>query len=244
MYISIAICDDEKELAEELKNNIKTYDKWEEHTYKVSLFNSGNSLVKTAMDGTHFDIAFLDIDLGDSLGTEIGVTLKKINPNILIIYISFHNSYYEKLARSEPFDFIRRPYSKEDVLHVMERAINRLHYIKQEFIYSYKYYGVTYSINLKDVMYFESQHRIINIYFSDHTVKKFYGKLDDVEKEVEEMFPYFLRVNQSYYINYNHVSHITTKSVVINNLSLTIGKKYKETYENKLEELVFLEFSY
>lgn len=239
MVINIVICDDEKLFAQDLSDKIRNYSNWENNTYKILIFTSSEQLENKVKDGLKIDIIFMDVQLKDKfLGTNIGIHLKTHNPNILIVYVTFYDLYYEELVKAEPFDFIHKPISQDNISKVLDKAIIRLHYIKREFIYRYKYNGIFHNINLKDVLYFESQHRVVNIHCVDGLTHQFYEKLDNVEKEIEEIYPCFLRANKSYYINFNYISEFSNSSVSINGIEIKLGRQYKERFSKKYNWIV------
>lgn len=239
LFINIAVCDDEIFYRKEICKAIEKHDNWKNHTYKLFVYKSGEEIINAIHNGIEIDILFIDLKLGaDSLGTDIGIKLKIINPNILIIYISSYDLYYKELVSAEPFDFIYKPGLKSKIKKVLDRAIMRISYLKHDFIYKYKFNGVLHYISLHDVYYFESQHRIINM-FCINGVHQFYDKLDNIEKEIDEIYPCFLCANKSYYINFNYIINYTGSLVALKgDLEIKISKKYKESFDEKYEKII------
>lgn len=239
MVINIAVCDDEEFYAKELCSIIKKYTKWDGHSYTLNIFSSGEQTSDAIRNGLKVDILFIDIKLDDSsLGTDIGAKLKISNPDMLVVYMSVYDSYYKELACAEPFDFIYKPRLYEKIPKVLDKAIMRLAYIKHEFVYQYKFNGMTYRIDLNNVLYFESRHRIINIYCADGTIKQFYDKLDNVEKEIDEIYPCFLRANKSYYVNFNYITKSSNTAVIVKDIEIRFGRQYKQTFNRKYDKIV------
>lgn len=239
MVINIAICDDEEFYAKELCSRIKKYTKWDGHSYTLNIFSSGEQTSDAIRNGLKIDILFIDIKLDDSsLGTDIGAKLKISNPDMLVVYMSVYDSYYKELACAEPFDFIYKPDLHTKVPKVLDKAIMRIAYIKHEFVYQYKFNGILYRVNLNDVVYFESKHRVINIYCSDGTVRQFYEKLDNVEKDIDKIYPCFLRVNKSYFANFNYITRASGTTVMIGDMEMKLGRQYKESFSKKYDHIV------
>lgn len=235
MKINIAICDDNEVFIRQLKEMIKKIRIADINSYNIYSFISGKKLLEKMKNHFIPDIIFLDIDLHeDNLGTNYGIEFKKINPNILLIYISVYTDYYKEMVHAEPFGFIQKPIDYSELEHVLNSSVKRIQYLKQDYIYTYKTKNATHKIHLKDVIYFESQHRIINILMTTGETIQFYEKLDNIEKDIEERCFYFLRINKSYYINHNYVEHFSDRHVVVNGLQLTISKKYEEKLREKM----------
>ena len=93
-----------------------------------------------------------------------------------------------------------------------------------------------YSIRLRQIMYFFSENRHITLVCEDQKYT-FYGKLGDVQKEMEEKNSYFLRIHQSYLVNLDYVKEFHYKELVLfNGKSLDISRENRK----KMRELQML----
>lgn len=239
MLINIAICDDQPIFVHQLENLIISFNNWDGYNYKIHKYSSGKKLISELRNGFYFDLVFLDIELENKLsGTEIGTFIKNIHPNTLIIYVSSYQTHFKEMVNAEPFLFLSKPLEQNDIDNALNKVIYRFNALNNEFIYEYKSNGILYLVKLKDVVYFESMHRIIIIHHNDGTISKFYEKLDNVENDVSKMVDYFLRVNKSYYVNYYYIEHMSNSHVSINNQEISIGSKYKNDI---LRKILYLE---
>ena len=235
LQINIAICDDNIAFIHQIEKMIKNFSHDNKNSFQLFPFISGDRLLKKIENDFTPDIIFLDIDLNEkNLGTNLGKEIKKYRPDILLIYISGYTCYYKELVVSEPFSFIEKPLDSKQVEYVLRTAIDRLYYLKEKFIFTYKSYGTIFKVDLKDVLYFESQHRIINIHMNTGEIAHFYEKLDNVENEIENIFPYFLRINKSYYVNYYFIEKHSNSFITIRGENIKISSKYKKSYLDKM----------
>ncbi len=88
--------------------------------------------------------------------------------------------------------------------------------------YEMNFYKVTYNnqefkIPCKDILYYESRGRQISIYEKSGEVHVFNGKLSDVEKNLEKGKIPFLRIHQSYLVNYFLIRSRTKSEVILIN---------------------------
>lgn len=239
MKIRIAICDDEEYFIKKLIIKIREVEILKKYEYKIYTYTSGETMIDIMKNKINFDIIFMDIELKNKiLGTDVGLLLKEINPNVLLIYVSCYDSYFSNMVSAEPFAFLQKPIEDYAINTTLNKAIKRLLFLNRDCFYSFKYNGVIQRVSLKSVMYFESQHRIVNIYLNNGSILQFYGKLDDVEKDIEETYPYFVRVSKSYYINYSYITTMNHLSATVNNIEIRIGKKYKEEANKKYINLI------
>jgi len=245
MDINVAICDDDLKIDGLKIENISLYKQitganWKNNNIKTDTFFSGKTLVERMYKGIIYDVIFMDIDLKDEhLGTDIGTIIKTVNPNTLIIYMSSHNDYYQDIVMAEPFSFLNKPIDNERLNKVVSLIINRLNYIHNSYLYTFKSEGIVHNISLKDVKYLESKHRIIVVHMKDGSTLQFYNKLDDVELEIENICPYFVRISKSFYINLLFMISFSNNNVIIRNEeSLSITHKYKSEAMKKIFKFV------
>lgn len=101
--------------------------------------------------------------------------------------------------------------------------------------FKYKFSGKEYIADLDDIVYFESNHRLVRGYNEAGRFIKFYGKLDDVQKRVDD-FVFFLRVNKSCLVNYNHC-RINDYSVTVANRQLQVSRTYQKSLKTGWKSL-------
>lgn len=69
------------------------------------------------------DFALLDIEMAEMNGIQLGKNLKKINPDMIIIYATAYSEYIAEAILEIGADYyILKPYSKEDAEKVIQRA--------------------------------------------------------------------------------------------------------------------------
>jgi DNA-binding LytR/AlgR family response regulator len=98
----------------------------------------------------------------------------------------------------------------------------------------YKNQGNSYRIMYKDILYFQSDGRKINIVM-EKKIESFYGKLSEIEQMCPEGL--FLRIHKSYLINMCHAKEITYKWIkMINGDVLDISRSNRVAIRRKLME--------
>ena len=65
------------------------------------------------------------------------------------------------------------------------------------------------------MVYFESRNRVVHIYLQDGSSAYFYGKLNVVEKELADSRRYFLRIHQSFLVNYDYITKMNFFNITI-----------------------------
>lgn len=237
MHINIALCDDEIIFSRELKKQLEQLDFQNNHI-AIDVFTSSKELINAIKKGINYHIIFMDVDLKDNyLGTDTGMVIKMILPNTLIIYVSSYDVYYTDIVNAEPFQFLHKPVNEVLLSHTVTKALQRINYMYSSYMYTYKYSGLTNIVNLHDVMFFESKHRIVEIHMKNNTVSSFYSKLDIVEEEINDICNLFLRINKSYLLNQLFVKNYGTEEIILENgFSINVSPRY---YKKMLNKIIF-----
>jgi DNA-binding LytR/AlgR family response regulator len=230
--LHIAICDDEKIICRQLEDMLHDIGKDIDQEIDIEVYYSGEELFNSLLKGYSYDLIFLDIELYQISGIEIG---KKIREELYdeltqIVYISCKESYAMELFDVRPLNFLIKPFNKEKIELVIQKVIKLLY--KENKFFEYKNNNVTYSVLIKDILYFESHGRKVNIKLNDET-KSFYGKLSTVEEQINNLD--FIMIHKSYLINLNHCIEYTYEYVKMSNQEvLTISQNNRKSVREKL----------
>lgn len=210
--IRVAVCDDDKLFAGNLERLIMEYFGKRLIKCDVEVFYDGSTLEEEYRKSNRFDIIYLDIEMDKMNGIEAAKLIRNIDRNVVIIYVSNYDTYFLELFEVEPFRFIKKPINLEKFDKITQMAYERV--IEEDAYFEYMYNKEYGKVLVRDIVYFESIGRVINI-VTDREVFKFYGKLDEVEKRLKNHKIPFLRIHKSFYVNFNHVDKITYSKVIL-----------------------------
>lgn len=84
------------------------------------------------------------------------------------------------------------------------------------------------------MVYFESRNRVVYIFLRDGSVAHFYGKLSVVEKELADSRRYFLRIHQSFLVNYDYITKMNFFHVTISMNRKEIELKISEDRQKEV----------
>lgn len=212
--IRIAVCDDDYTICTELEKIILEYKEQNNKELTVDVFYSGEYLIKHIKDNNSFDLIFLDIELGEINGVEVGNIIRKDFDDYItkIVYISSKNHYDRQLFEVQPLHFLEKPLDKYKVFKDINLAIKILN--KQNDWFSFKIGHEIYKMPIKEIIYFESLDREIRLVGVKEIVQ-FYDKIETILKRVSEFR--FMNPHRSYLINYDHVISIKKDTIIISN---------------------------
>lgn len=121
------------------------------------------------------------------------------------------------------------------MLDITEQNVDKVMYDfgTGEYPFTYSFSGKEHTVDLNDIAYFESRHKIVRGYNEEGAFIRFYDKLDQVQKKVND-FVFFLRVNKSYLVNYNYCK-IEKDVVKISGKEIKISRSYKKELMRRLD---------
>ena len=233
------ICDDEKSTCSELEEIILKYAKEKRVPLVTEVFYSGDILLDY-LKREKINILFLDIELPGKDEVMVGKYIREVleEENIFLVYISSKENYALQLFQNRPFDFLVKPIEQEKIYHVLDNICRISGKNSAEF--KFQVQNSTYCILYKDILYFQSDGRKINIVMKKE-VRTFYGKLNEIEEKLPENL--FLRIHKSYLVNKSYVKGFTYEWVkMLNGDVLNISKINRADVRRKILESAADEF--
>lgn len=215
--LSVAICDDDIQTTGEVESLIRKIAKQNFVDVETEVFWNGESLVDTIINESHFDIIYLDIEMDKEDGISAAKRIRMYDKNVLIIYVTSHEKHMKESFSVRPFQFLVKPVSEKQMEACFKAALDDIN--DTDFYFRYSYKRVNYKIPVKNILYFESNRRKVFIVTEKGTYEV-YGKLNDIEKSLKRCKISFLRVHQSFLVNYKYVDGLAYDFVLMNN-----GKK-------------------
>ena len=235
--IKVAICDDETIIASQIESLILNICKNENILVSTDVFYNGESLEEEILKGTIYDLIYLDIQMEKGDGITTAKHIRTIDENALLIYVSGYDKYFMELFRLDVFDFIKKPintkYFTDTFLDANRKICNNKVY------FTYRYKSEEHKIPCIEIIYFESWGRKINLHIKNGDVETFNGKLSEVETQIEGGKIPFLRIHQSYLVNYHHIkSRSKTEVTLINGRKLSISEDRQKNFGEQYSRLL------
>ncbi|SNS83118.1 two component transcriptional regulator, LytTR family [Anaerovirgula multivorans] len=186
---------------------------------------------------------FLDIELPDTTGLKIAEKIRAIPQYELtyMVFITTHVYYQlEAFKQYHCYDFIEKPYKKEDVVEISDRLIRGITKdTNKEKVVGFEIKNCILKIALKDILFIESQGRNCIVYTknSQYTIPNM-----SMKKALEKIeAPHFMQTHKSYIINLENV-HLIEKneknSWIVHFKDYTslayISDKYKREFSKKI----------
>lgn len=233
--IKIAICDDEPLICNEIAETVENQSGDFFESIRITVYTNGESLYEDLGKGHYFDLIFLDIELYEINGIDIGVFIRKTLDNQLsqIVYISSKQDYAMDLFAIHPLNFLVKPIDPEQVIHCLKLTLRMGQ--RETKCFSYQIKGTTKRIPLSDIYYFESNARKIKLVFAGGE-DTFYGKLCEIYEQIKAFS--FLHIHKSYIVNYLWVKICKCHEMVLENgKTLPVSRSMQKQVTKRIAEI-------
>lgn len=201
---------------------------------------SGEELLLEIEEHGRFDLLFLDIEMSRLNGIAVASEIRKSEYRTLIIFVSAHDSYCKELIDVQPFAFLDKPLDKKLLTETLQKAMRMQNW--ESGMYQFRWNRVHYQVELREIMYFTSEKRVISVVTKKQTYQ-FYGMLDFVEHQLAHREEIFLRVHQSWLVNARYIKEYHYEKIVLeNDEEVAVSKRNRERirdwYVQKLKEQI------
>lgn len=207
--IKVAIIDDNKTNAEEVQRLLGEFPS--NLKFDIKSFCDPESFINDARENV-YNIAFIDIMLGEKSGIEAGEEFAKLYPHSVIIFMSANPEYFKDVYKVPHIYFLTKEFERERFFDAVAKATEN---IKKETLTIETKNG-TYKISLKDILCFESRLKHTVVYYEDGSCIEYNVNLKDIETLLPENG--FVRVHQSFIVNMSYITKYDRKSVVLKDM--------------------------
>ena len=121
--MKICICDDDKTIHKIIKSYFNNYTF--SSSFLISDLYSAEELINSYSQKKYYDVILLDIEMLQISGIDAAEEIKKITPNVIVIFISNHPKYVFDTFKVEPLHFLVKPLSEQDFFDVFKRALHK-----------------------------------------------------------------------------------------------------------------------
>ena len=212
--LNVAICDDDIQVTGEMDTLILKVAKQLFIDVEIEVFWNGENLVESIEKGDFFDIIFLDIEMEREDGISAAKRIRNFDKNVLIIYVTSYENHMKESFAVRPFRFLIKPVNEKIIMTCFKAAYEEI--TSGDYYFRYSFQRVNHKVAIKDILYFESNKRKITI-VTEQGSFELYGKLNEIEKTLKNCKSSFLRVHQSFLVNYKHVQSQAYNYVMMDN---------------------------
>jgi len=218
--LRIGICDDSADARIALRSALERALDRRRGAGTFFEFSSGEGLLRWLKNHAgELDMVFLDIEMGELDGMETARRLREADEGLLLVFVTGYTDYVFDGYSVGALGYLMKPPKPDQLDGVLDRAAEaRLREGDQAFLCRS---GETlYRIPKKTILYFASDRRQVTCVSAARTYT-FYGKLDDVERDVGESF---VRVHQRYLVRTAAVERMEGSQVFVGGEALPVSR--------------------
>lgn len=181
-----------------------------------------------------FDIAFLDIQMGDIDGLTLAKELRRRNRKTALFFVTNYEGYQDNAMDLQALRYYTKPFNKERLIAGLDKALEYINgaYV-DVFIYSS---GVQQRVLVEDILYLTSEGRKVAVQTRNSRFLVA-GKLDDWR----EYFPhtFFRQPHKSYIVNLHHVNQYAYARLIMSDeTSIPIAPKKQPEFRRAWFEYI------
>lgn len=227
--IIIALCDDNQTAVRQLEELIQEYlEKKKIEAILLSFFDAEELLNYTE----EVDVLFLDIDMPEKDGIQVGWELRKRGSQCKIIMATGREDRFKETYRFSPFRFATKPFMKDEIEEYLEEVMKT--FIGRNKIQFYKA-RIPYQIEERQIQYIRAYDGYVEakIKGRDALMRK-ETSLGKLEEEVDVCL--FYRVNREYMVNMYYIENYKSGIVYVCDLQIKVSRRNKKDFEKKFQE--------
>ena len=216
MIRKIAICDDDSDIAEEIRELLEKF--YGKHTLSIDYYRDGSELEQVIKE-RDYDLYLLDVEMPKRNGIELKDMLGELEKEGAIIFITSHD------------DFIREAFGKP-VSQYTEQLYKILKKIDavcvDESILIEEKNGTQKRITIRNIRYLKAERCYTNICMDSGEKILRRKSLEQWEKELESIG--FIRIHKSYIVNLQYIKRIGSKIILTSGEEIPVTRdKIKRT---------------
>ncbi len=209
MYI--IICEDERNFAEELQQELGRVLQQKEVEYRICHCESGAAFRREMEKEEAVDLLFMDLHLGDADGVELVKEQAKSSIKIPTVFLS---SLEERVAEGydvNAFHFLFKRNYKEKLPALLERFLSEIYERKAIVIQDR---DTVVRLQFAEIYYVESDNRNTAI----HTAVSSYQEKSSIQNFAKQLpEELFIEAYHSLYLNIDHIRKVNPDTVLLDN---------------------------
>lgn len=231
--VRIAICDDNKKDILLLNKYVKACLDEKQVDYKLDCYISGNSLL---LSNHYYDIVFLDIEMDEINGIQLGKLICEKNMLTRIIYVTSYNNYLKDAFQIHAFMYINKPISYSLIENTLKDCLKYFQEQSRKNMVTFSTEGNVINLDARIILYFEYTERKIKI-VTNKNEYYFRGVLKSIYEEIKRFN--FEMPHNAFLVNFLYIEKIKGYNIYLkNNVVIPISQKKIEQFKNDYYEFL------
>lgn len=220
----IAVCDDEREIREDIGQKIRRF----LPDAEVCFYGSAEELLA---EKNMPELLFLDIKMDGMSGMELAGKLRSRDRDVTIIFLTALEEYVYQAFDVGAFHYLRKPVDPVKFYEVLKKAAALREHVRetarlrgeQEESLMIRSKARTEKVYLSEIVYLEVLNRKVTLHKMQEEIE-FYGRLKELEQRLNADF---VRCHRAYVVNLRYVRRYSGTEVVLENGDSVLMAKTK-----------------
>lgn len=222
--IRVAIIEDEKKHSERLNACLQRFGIERKKEFSVDFFEDGLDFVSDYH--FNYEIVFFDIELPHMNGMECAFRLRRIDTNVVIVFVTNMVQYAVKGYEVGAMGFVVKPVEYFAFTILMDKVVDKIEKDTAQDIFIHSGdQGIR--ISSRDIYYVE----VMDHYLIYHTTEgdfRVTGKLADTELRLGEVN--FFRCSKCYLVNLRYVKEVNESEITVGKDKIYISRRRKKDF--------------
>lgn len=228
---NIAVIEDQQSDSDILKDYFQRVSKEEGRGFYLAFFSDGESFIKDVKKGK-YDLILMDIELGEMNGLDTSRALRKIDEEVILIFMTNLAQYAIAGYQVNAFDYCVKPISYWDFKIRINNAVKKIEKKhKTKVILNTE--GNKRVFEADSIYYIEVNNHLLVYHTKDGDFQS-YGSLKKATEEFEGLG--FAKCNSCFLVNLAYVSKVEGFDVTVGNKTLQISHPKKKEFLDALNK--------
>ncbi len=221
--LRIGICDDVSDARMALRSALERTMERRCAEGRFFEFSAGSRLVRwMESHAGELDLIFLDLEMDELNGLETARRLRAMDEGLQLVFVTGHADYVFDGYSVGALGYLMKPVKPEQLSGVLDRCMEALY---RERCFLCRSGDTIYRIPRRNILYFYSDRRRV-VCVTPGRNYTFYGKLDQVERDVGEGF---VRIHQRYLVRAAAVDRMEGSEIWVGETALPVSRACRQT---------------
>ena len=232
----IVICDDEKEILDDILRKVRNCFDENDISARYTGFDDPRKLME-CIQNEKIDVLFLDIDMPYHNGMDIAGYINENGLKTILIFITSHDALVYQTFAYRPFGFIRKTHIDQEIDELVKRVNRELLENKQELVFRKGQDLIR--VLIRDIIYIEAEKNYLMIRTCDEMIR-IRETMTNVLNELQGKG--FIRCHKGYLVNADRIEKLISSEVLLRtgdeSIALPVGRSYEKEVRKKILEML------
>lgn len=205
--MNIFLCDDDPVYLQALYDGVSAYMAEHHLPYAITSCTDPAQALSTR---SRFDMAFLDIQIGEQNGISVAEALREQNEKLILFFITNFDAYQDDAMDLQAFRFFTKPFSQERLRSGLDKAMEYLDGTQIDLYLSGS--DLVRRMLVDDILYLTRSGRNVRLFSQDGPLD-LRMRYDDVCAQLPQRF--FYPVHKSFFVNVHYIQEYRYTAVTL-----------------------------